>query len=171
MNALFSLELRQGVHYSKHIGSIGRIVWQQQSLLLEHNDLASKLVGTIVCGDALAIFHPGVALDDAIASLRKGSQHRQEMKMVRWDTLPPEILGNIVLMSGDSPLLICVLGQVCSSWRNSLTVERSAWQSVIFKRVVCSSPIVHIEKTCLPWMLQKVTYSAFPRVFRYNLNC
>jgi len=123
-----------------------------------------------VCGDAIGIF-PGVALDDAIASLRKRSPKRRETKQVQWHALPPEILGNISLMSGDSPSVICALGQVCSSWRKSLSVERSAWLSVTFKSVVCTASFVHIEKTCIPWALQKVEHSVIILcALKYNLS-
>ncbi|KAL4515106.1 hypothetical protein Ndes2526A_g09328 [Nannochloris sp. 'desiccata'] len=101
--------LGNGACYSKKLEKGLQLYWQQSQLEAgTHNPLASKLLGSNINGDVVATMNDEDTLQKALDRLqspraRNNTETIEISTTVPWDSLPVEILGNIVrLLENDN---------------------------------------------------------------------
>lgn len=163
----------QGACYSKKLEKGLQLYWQQSQLEAgNHNSLASKLLGSNINGDVVATMNEEDTLQKALDRLQS-PRARNSIDIVDvslavpWDSLPAEILGNIVRLLGRNPNHARCFSQVCSSWRASVASETSSLKELDFKTLRLATiennnyrGTSYLEKTKkrgidLPWILCK----------------
>lgn len=129
----------QAPTYSKYIanGAI-QILWHHPShLSTQTNELATKLVGSLVCGDAVAV---GTSSDVLIDTLKhtanKPAVNHATTTTPPWCNLPGEILAHVVRIGGAcSPTLTLTMMQVSPLWRSALLFETPLLQQLKFSHL------------------------------------
>lgn len=162
----------QGACYSKKLEKGLELYWQQSQLETgTHNPLASKLLGSNINGDVVATLNEEDTLHKALDRLQS-PQARNSIDTIEistavpWDSLPAEILGNIVRLLGSNPNHARCFSQVCSSWRASVASETSSLKDLEFKTLRLATientyrNTSYLEKTKkrgidLPWIVDK----------------
>ncbi|KAG7666940.1 hypothetical protein Ndes2526B_g04580 [Nannochloris sp. 'desiccata'] len=164
--------LGNGACYSKKLEKGLQLYWQQSQLEAgTHNPLASKLLGSNINGDVVATMNDEDTLQKALDRLqspraRNNTETIEISTTVPWDSLPVEILGNIVWLLGRNPKHARCFSQVCTSWRASVASETCSLKELDFKtlRLITlendNRSTSYLEKTKkrgidLPWIVDK----------------
>lgn len=132
-----------GALYQQSIPN-GFVYHEVNSLYEPHNEIASRLTGFQIQGDAVVEVESDSLLSiKGLLTMSSESDARNSL----WEGLPQEILGLIIEFTGGCAKTAVTLSHVCKAWREKIIADSYIMEKIKFRnlRILFSPDIDHLS--------------------------